>query len=712
MHRQIESLWETDFGNATSVLDVPSSREDRIAFKLMKQSVKQEDKHYILSLPWRPNVILPCDNRGVAERRLASLKKRFLNDKALHQKYTDVMELYLKKEHAQKIPLHEVNTNATKWYLPHHPVLNPQKPSKLRVVFDCAAKSKGVSLNVALMQGPDLVNSLIGVLIRFRKEQVAITADIESMFHQVRVDPLHCHALRFLWWPQGDLSAPPEVHQMMVHLFGATSSPSCAAFSLRQTAHDYGSEFDPDISNVVHHNFYVDDCLCSVSSVKDGLKIVTQLLQLLQKGGFHLTKWSFNNSSVLQAVPSPERSTLLLNLDLDNNSIERVLGIRWNIKKDVFEFRVNIPPHSLTRRGILSTLSSLFDPSGFVSPIILNPKILLQNLCKQGLNWDDDISDTEAVQWQAWLQTLTQLQKFTVSRCYKSADFGKIISYELHHFSDASANAYGACSYLRVVDDHGSSPRYLLKLKPILVDGVLRVGGRLDKAPVDFSVRHPVILPSDSHFTALLILHHHQLVGHSGMGHTWASLRQSYWIVKGSVTVRRVIGNCVFCKKRNAPVGQQLMADLLLGRLQVNEPLVPVTFDPDDESLTPNHLLLSRGSVNLPPGLFDKRDSYARRRWAQAQYLANEFWRRWVREFLPNITYRQKWQQGRRNLKLEDIVLIVDDSLLRSKRTIGRVVETFADKHGLVRTVNVKTSTTVLKRPISKLCLILNSDEV
>ena len=164
---------------------------------------------------------------------------------------------------------------------------------------------------------------------------------------------------------------------------------------------------------------------------------------------------------------------------------------------------------------------------------------------------------------------------------------------------------------------------------------------------------------------------------------------------------------------------EQVVTDEVLNTLMTevesilnSRPLVPVTFDPDDEPLTPNHLLLSRGSVNLPPGLFDKRDSYPRRRWAQTQYLANKFWRRWVREFLPNITYRQKWQQRRRNLKLEDIVLIVDDSLPRSKWTIGRVVETFMDKHGLVRTVNVKTSTTVLKRPISKLCLILNSDEV
>ena len=111
------------------------------------------------------------------------------------------MELYLKKGHAQKIPLGEANTYATKWYLPHHSVLNPQKPFKLRMVLDCAAKSKGVFLNNALMQDPDLPNSLIGVLIRFRKEQVAITADIESMFNQVCVDSLHCHALRFLWWP-------------------------------------------------------------------------------------------------------------------------------------------------------------------------------------------------------------------------------------------------------------------------------------------------------------------------------------------------------------------------------------------------------------------------------------------------------------------------------------------------------------------------------
>ena len=92
-------------------------------------------------------------------------------------------------------------------------------------MFDCAAKFLGVSLNDMLLQGPDLNNNLIGVLMRCREEPVAIVADIESMFHQVRVDPEDCDALRFLWWPSGDLSQSPEEYKMVVHVFGATSSP-------------------------------------------------------------------------------------------------------------------------------------------------------------------------------------------------------------------------------------------------------------------------------------------------------------------------------------------------------------------------------------------------------------------------------------------------------------------------------------------------------
>ena len=129
------------------------------------------------------------------------------------------------------------------WYLPHHPILNANKPGEVHVIFDCAAKHQGTSLTDQLLQGPDLTNNLVGVLTRFRQEPIALMADMESMFHQVCVSLDDCDTLQFLWWPNNDLNSEPEENKMMVHLFGDTSSPSCANFGLWQTAEDNHHEF-------------------------------------------------------------------------------------------------------------------------------------------------------------------------------------------------------------------------------------------------------------------------------------------------------------------------------------------------------------------------------------------------------------------------------------------------------------------------------------
>ena len=129
-----------------------------------------------------------------------------------------------------------------------------------------------------------------------------------------------------------------------------------------------------------------------------------------------------------------------------------------------------------------------------------------------------------------------------------------------------------------------------------------------------------------------------------------------------------------------------------------SRPLVPVSFEPNSqEPLTPNHLLLLRANSNLPPGLFDKNDCYARRRWAQAQYLTNQFWLRFKREYLPNIIHRQKWFTKKRNFQKDDIVLIVDETQPRSRWTLGKVMNTYPDSNGLVRTVLVKSGKTLFK---------------
>ena len=129
--------------------------------------------------------------------------------------------------HAEKVPIQELSSGIKQWYIPHQPVVNPKKPEKVRTVYDCAAASSNEkSLNDFLMKGPDLMNSLVGVLLRFRREKIAIVADIETMFYQIRINLLDRGALRFLWWSQENLNNEPSIYRMTVHLFGAKSSPS------------------------------------------------------------------------------------------------------------------------------------------------------------------------------------------------------------------------------------------------------------------------------------------------------------------------------------------------------------------------------------------------------------------------------------------------------------------------------------------------------
>ena len=135
------------------------------------------------------------------------------------------MEKYLADGHARRVPPEELHVKDRRlWYLPHHHVLN--KPGKTRVVFDCAAKYRGTSLNDQLLTGPDFTNSILGVLTRFREDHVALSADIECKFYQIRVSPAERDAFRFLWWPTGNLNQEAVDHRMEVHLFGTEFYPT------------------------------------------------------------------------------------------------------------------------------------------------------------------------------------------------------------------------------------------------------------------------------------------------------------------------------------------------------------------------------------------------------------------------------------------------------------------------------------------------------
>ena len=1123
----ILNFFEADF-NDRKVEMYPGekgmSQEDLRFMQIAEDGIGLQDGHYTLPLPFKnENVCLP-NNRNHALKRLLQQKKKMLKDARYFADYKNFMNVLFEKGFAEEVDATENTPEGKVWFLPHHGIYSVNKPGKIRVVFDCSSSYMGKSLNDCLLQGPDLTSSLVGVLTRFRLGPVAFMADIESMFYQVHVPCEQRSFLRFLWWPEGNLDRDLREYQMTVHIFGAASSPSISNFALRTAG---TASQSAQVSETVNRNFYVDDCLKAVDSVLDAKNLIKELCDTCSKGGLRLTKFTSNSKEVLQSIPREEHSKELLKRDLncDGLPMERALGIQWNVDADQFSFSISINEKPFTRRGILSIVSSVYDPMGFVAPVTLTARQILQELCQNNkLGWDDEIPNECATKWHEWLSELPKLEQISIDRNVlpDKVNFKQLIA-----FSDASSTGYGAVVYLRCRDENGefsvnfmmgkarvaplkstTIPRleltaavtavklaqmvkcelhedldilyftdsttvlhyitndskrwpifvanrvqlirnfsdpsswnyvasemnpadeasrgvtpskmlstsmwlqgpdflkaeighqpdfchleqedpesmaieindseqstdsmktiidyfsnwYSLKraiavylkvrdilrdriqsrkapdkktvsdyklgsadiqraeiailkwqqwqcfpeemkqlsaqavstdedatrswvkptlpkssslhsLDPFLHQGLLRVGGRLRRARMIQTTKHPVVLPAKSHVTTLIIRSEHQVLGHAGRNHVLSSLRQKYWIIRANATVRSVIYSCVRCRRLRGPAEVQKMSDLpdcrlndtlppfsysgvdyfgpflvregrkevkyygvlftclvsravhleaahsldtdsflhalrrfiarrgnivelhsdngtnfrgadrelrealmemdqskknsSLRRLDIqwkfnppaashmggiwerqvrtvrkvlaglllehgsrldfesfqtflceveaiinSRPLTTVTSDPDDlDPLTPNHILQGRSHLIVPPpGIFQKEDLYLKKRWRRVQYLANVFWSRWRNEYLLLQQCRTKWTTPSRNLCVNDIVLIKDESSPRNCWPLGRIVEVEPDSNGQVRTVTVKTQNSQFRRPVNKLVLLLASN--
>ncbi|XP_062573263.1 uncharacterized protein LOC134235177 [Saccostrea cucullata] len=276
--------------------------------------------------------------------------------------------------------------------------------------------------------------------------------DVEKMFHQFVVHEADRDFLRFLWWEDGNLDAEPKEYRMRVHLFGAASSPGCANYGLKFLAKSQEEQLQA-ASFFVQNNFYVDDGLTSVETEEEAIKLIQDAQILCANGGLRLHKFISNNKNVINSVAESERAADVKDLDLSHEQLpmEQALGIKWNIEEDAFCFKAVDQNASPTRRSMLSIVASIFDPLGFLSPFTLTGKRILQEMCQGNIGWNDPLPADRLLEWEAWIKDLQNLDLIKVPRCLIPSDFGKPITFELHHFSDASTNGYGQCSYLRVV---------------------------------------------------------------------------------------------------------------------------------------------------------------------------------------------------------------------------------------------------------------------
>ena len=261
----------------------------------------------------------------------------------------------------------------------------------------------------------------------------------------------------------------------------------------------------------MRRNFYVDNCPRSVSTEVKAKEQIEGLSQACAKGGFRLTKFICNRRSVLESIPEEERSKDVKTLDLSYEELpmERTLGVQWCVESDTFRFRITIKDKLLTRRGILSTVSSIYDPLGLAAPFTMNTKKLLQDLCKdEKLGWDDELPESYRNRWEKWRSELHLLERILVPPCVKPIDFGEVKSRQGHIFSHASSVGYGSVAYLRLCDNedriHCSFLMGKARLAPIKAVTI----PRLELTAATVSVRLGELLKKELHETIDIIQYH------------------------------------------------------------------------------------------------------------------------------------------------------------------------------------------------------------
>ena len=419
LNENLKKFWEIE-STATSEEGPIVRPEDNRALSCVRQSISYGDQMYRVGIPWKTKDPVLPDSYKMALQRLYNTEKRLKKIPEVSRAYSDCIQKYVEKGYVAKVP--DVEHSNSKWFLPHFPVLRPDKETtKTIIVFDAAANVDGTSLNDQIYQGPKLQRELFDVLLRFRRYPIAVVCDIEEMYLRIGITESDKPYHRFLWRDM-DQSRKPDIYEFDRVVFGVNSSPFQAQFVLQQHAKQYQSTF-PMAAETVLKSTYMDDSMDSVETEDQGMTLYTELSTLLTKAGMHARKWLSNSSKVLKGIPPQDRKS---EVDLDNDQLPstKTLGVWWLADQDIFTFKENKPDDDMiyTKRNFLKKIATLFDPLGLLSPFTVRAKMLLQDMWTTGLDWDEEMPESLVQSARGWFSELCDLKKLQITRCLQEKE--------------------------------------------------------------------------------------------------------------------------------------------------------------------------------------------------------------------------------------------------------------------------------------------------
>ncbi|XP_011858632.1 PREDICTED: uncharacterized protein LOC105556166, partial [Vollenhovia emeryi] len=445
LNRTLNRFWEVDH-----VMSLPeTSPEEQACERFVQDTVKRNsDGRFVVQLPIKSDKLMSLgESRDIATRRFKSLERRLINSPKMYTDYKHFIQDYIDLGHMREVthPLESVDKT---YYLPHHAVYKETSTTtKLRVVFDGSCKSSsGVSLNEVLMVGPTIQDDLFSILARFRTFKYALTADIAKMYRQVLIDPSQTALQRILW--RNSIDEPIRTFELMTVIYGTASAAFLSFRALRKLAEDNIFKF-PIGAKTVLSDFYVDDLVTGADSLQQALTIKTETSQLLTEGRFELRKWVSNEPSLQDDSSLYPLREFILSSDKDSET--RTLGLVWQYASDHFKFSSIACLQSLstpTKRSVLSRIALIFDPLGLLGPSTVIAKIIMQDLWRLRIDWDESLPLDVNTKWKRYEAELPALRGIAIPRRVIALD--EYVSLELHGFADASELAYGALSIPRL----------------------------------------------------------------------------------------------------------------------------------------------------------------------------------------------------------------------------------------------------------------------
>ncbi|CAG9138228.1 unnamed protein product [Plutella xylostella] len=436
--RQLRQFWELE--ELPGASDTRTDEERACEEHFVNTTTRNSDGRFCVRIPMKKPATTLGDTYFQAERRFLALEKRLQRSPQHKALYSDFLHEYERLGHMTRVN----DYGYPNYFLTHHGVFREHSTStRLRVVFEAnQPSSTGVSINDLQMVGSPIQGDLFSILLRFRQHKYVACADIEKMYRQCLVAEDQRDLQLILW--RDDPSLPLGVYRLNTITYGMASSAFMSVRCLKQLATECN---DPDVQRVINEHFYVDDMIVGLDDKEQLIRLCKNTAATLQSGCFPLRKWIFNFDNEDASLSETSKQ-----LSLGENAQSKTLGLGWFNSADELHFSTQVKGDDevITKRTILSKTSQIFDALGFLSPVIISAKILLQKLWLLKLDWNDAVPSDIARLWSRFVTSLSSLGRIRIPRCSMGS---RPVNYELHIFTDASQAAFGSSAYIRTIND-------------------------------------------------------------------------------------------------------------------------------------------------------------------------------------------------------------------------------------------------------------------